>query len=188
MAEELQNKGGSKVSHSTIKLWLNKNSIYAFSPIKKPLLSKRNIAKRKAVSEEFMFLSDEEIKSIIFSDESKFNLFYSDGKVSVWRKAGEGLKPKNLIPTFKYGGGSIMVWGCFSYQGIGKLAFIEGKMNAISYVDILRNHLSASAASMGLENYIFQQDNDPKHTSRHAKGFLNLKRLNCYHGPHSLPI
>uniref|UniRef100_A0A8C6SAI4 Uncharacterized protein n=1 Tax=Neogobius melanostomus TaxID=47308 RepID=A0A8C6SAI4_9GOBI len=30
------------------------------------------------------------------------------------RKKGESCKPKNPIPTVKYGGGSIMLWGCFA--------------------------------------------------------------------------
>ena len=34
--------------------------------------------------------------------------------IYVWRKKGEAYKPKNTVPTVKYGGGSIMLWGCFS--------------------------------------------------------------------------
>ena len=61
-------------------------------------------------------MSEDAIKSIIFTDESKFNLFYSDGKVSVWREPGTGLKSEHLNKTVKHGGGSVMVWGCFSIK------------------------------------------------------------------------
>ncbi|XP_061634501.1 GDP-L-fucose synthase-like isoform X2 [Phyllopteryx taeniolatus] len=37
--------------------------------------------------------------------------------------------PKNTIPTVKFGGGNMMVWGCFSANGTGKLHIIEGRMN-----------------------------------------------------------
>ena len=47
----------------------------------------------------------DKIKKIIFSDESKFNLFYSDGKVSVWREPKTGLNHEHITPTVKYGGG-----------------------------------------------------------------------------------
>jgi hypothetical protein len=45
-------------------------------------------------------------------------------------------------------------------------------MDSKKYVNILSNNLKASASVMELENFIFQQDNDPKHTSKLAKKFL----------------
>ncbi|KAF9761289.1 Transposable element Tcb1 transposase [Nosema granulosis] len=95
--------------------------------------------------------------SIYDTDESKFIFFYSDGKVSVWRKPGTCLALKNLSPTVKHGGDSIMGWGCFSYQGVGKLVFIEGKMNSMDYINILSNNLPSSAANMGLSDHTFSK-------------------------------
>ena len=68
-----------------------------------------------------------------------------------------------------------MVWACFSYKGQGNLVFIEDKMNAYSYLDILKNNLFKSAQSLGLNEFIYQPDNDPKHTSKLIKKFLLIK-------------
>ncbi len=64
---------------------------------------------------------------VLWSDETKINLFGSDGVKSVWRQPGEEYKDKCVLPTVKHGGGgSVMVWGCMSAAGTGELQFIEG--------------------------------------------------------------
>ncbi|GFS76669.1 transposable element Tcb1 transposase [Trichonephila clavipes] len=45
---------------------------------------------------------------VIFSDESKFNIFGSDGRLMVSRKPNTSHHPKHTIPTVKHGGGSVM--------------------------------------------------------------------------------
>jgi hypothetical protein len=54
---------------------------------------------------------------MLWSDETKIELFDLTVKRHIWRKPG-------TIPTVKYGGGSIMLWGCFSAAGTGTLVNI----------------------------------------------------------------
>ncbi len=55
-----------------------------------------------------------------FSDESKCNLFGSDGKHYVRRQTGERLNLKCAKKLVKCGGGSVLVWGMFSVAGVGQ--------------------------------------------------------------------
>ena len=41
------------------------------------------------------------------------------------------------MPTVKFGGGEIMVWGCFLLFGLGSLVPVKGNLNATAYNDIL---------------------------------------------------
>lgn len=66
-----------------------------------------------------------------------------------------------------------MVWGCMAHSGVGNLEFINGRMNAAMYRDVLRDNLTPSAVKLGLaHNFRFQQDNDPKHTAGITREWL----------------
>ncbi|GBM87229.1 Transposable element Tc1 transposase [Araneus ventricosus] len=84
----------------------------------------------------------------------------------VWRRKNEELNPKNLVGTVKYGGGGVLVWECMSASGLGNLVFIDGIINHALYLNILRDNLKLSAQNLGIgNNFVFYQDNDPKHTT-----------------------
>ena len=67
------------------------------------------------------------------------------------------------MPTVKHGGGSVMVWGSMSAQGIGDLHFIDGIMNAEMYSTIVQEKMLPSLRRLG-RGAMFQHDNDLKHT------------------------
>ena len=113
----------------------------------------------------------EDWKPVIWSDKTKINCIGSDGRKWAWKRAGEGLSDRLVEGTVKFGGGSVMLWGCRTWEGVGFACRIEGKMDANLYVQILEEELQQTLGlfDKSQEDIIFQQDNDPKHTSRKAK-------------------
>ncbi len=90
-----------------------------------------------------------------------------------WHKTNTGFHKKNIIPTVKHGGGSVMVWGCFAASGPGWLAIIDGTMNSALYQKILRENVRPSVCDLKLKRtWVMQQDNDPKHTSKSISEWL----------------
>ena len=65
----------------------------------------------------------------------------------------------------------IFAWGGFCIKGKTSLYCFSQIMDAEFYVNILRRHLLEIEDLLG-DEWRFQQDNDPKHTSRLAKNFL----------------
>ena len=56
---------------------------------------------------------------MVWSDKTKINCLGSDGCKWVWKKSGEGLSDRLVEGTVKFGGGSIMIWGCMTWEGVG---------------------------------------------------------------------
>lgn len=101
-------------------------------------------------------------KRVVFSDESKFELFNSAGLRFVHRPKGKRLDKKYVRHTVKHGRGSVMVWGCFSGLGIGPIHRIIGIMDRFMY----RDQLIPYTDEIMPIRHIFQHDNDPKHRSK----------------------
>ena len=75
-----------------------------------------------------------------------------------------------------------------SASGPGKLVKIEGKMDAAKYREILEENLLKSARDLGLgRRFIFQQDNDPKHTAKATLEWLKNKKVNVLEWPSQSP-
>ena len=131
----------------------------------------------------------EDWKRVVWSDETKINRVGSDGKQWVWKQRGEGLIEREVQGTVKFGGGNIMIWGWMGWDGVGELAEVEGRMDASQYVEILENHLLPSIQELvtNPDEAIFQQDNDPKHTSRKAQNFIKDNNITLLDWPPQSP-
>lgn len=185
---EIKERFGKDVCCRTIQNYIRKEGFRARMARKKPLISKRNQRRRLEFARKYSKKPVSFWNSILWSDESKINLFGSDGAHKVWRKPNEALKPRNLIPTVKHGGGSLMVWGSLASSGVGELEFIDVKMNSEVYVDILANNLKKSAKKLKMgPRFTFMQDNDPKHTSRKAKDYFKKNKIRVLDWPAQSP-
>jgi hypothetical protein len=137
---ELSEYFGINVSAQTVRNVFKEVNYNGRVARKKPWLRKANVKKRMDFAKTYLNKDKAFWRNVIFTDESKFNLFGSDGRVLVWRQPNTELDVKNTTPTVKHGGGSVMVWGCFSAIGVGKLVFIDGNgiMDQHVYREILK--------------------------------------------------
>ena len=96
----------------------------------------------------------------------------------VWRTPHEEFDPKSTVPTAKHGGGSVMVWDCFTRRGMESCLFlivswIDSTIEGILEQDLLP---STDYFKFGQQSH-FMHDNDPKHTSGLVKHWLKQKTI-----------
>ncbi|GBO30684.1 hypothetical protein AVEN_211103-1 [Araneus ventricosus] len=93
------------VNPETVRNALRKLKYHVRLPRREPYISKANRKARLAFATMYIKQPTEFWKNVIFVDESKYNIFGSDGKQKVWHTPNTALHIKNLRPTVKYGGG-----------------------------------------------------------------------------------
>ncbi|KAG2456602.1 TC1A transposase, partial [Polypterus senegalus] len=175
---------GEPSRRTTISAAIHQSGLYGRVARWKPFLSKRHMAARLEFAKRHLKDSQTVRNNILWSNETKIELFGVNARSQVWRKPGTAHYQANTIPTVKHGGGSIMLWGCFSVAGTGTLVRIKGMMTAAMYRDILDENLLQSALDLRLgRRFIFQQDNDPKHTAKISKEWLQDKSVNVLEWP-----
>ncbi len=141
IALEVAEVEGRFVSAQIICHTLQQVGLHGHHPRRKHLLK---LAHKKACK---LFTEDNLAKSmnywnhVLWSDESKVNLFDSYGVQHVWWSPGEEYQENCILPTIKHGGGSIMVLGCMTTAGIGELRFTEGNMDSNMHCDILKQKM-----------------------------------------------
>lgn len=106
------------------------------------------------------------------------------------RRSGEAYNSECIIPTVKFGGGSIMIWGSMATTGVGEVFICEGRMNSERYIDMLEETLEASFLKLFGEmspNYHFQQDNAPCHKSKRVLKWFKDNQIKILDWPPQSP-
>ena len=185
----LENVGLAAVSLTTVRRSLRQSGLVARVHKKKPLLLPHHQSSRLAFARKYENWTVSDWRKVIWSDETKVNLFGSDGRYYCWKKPGDPDLDHHFKPTVKHGGKSLILWGCMTAQGIGYMAKVDNGMDAKLYVEILKGELMQTINYYGLkkDQIVFQHDNDPKHTANLTKKWLSKSKLSVLDWPPQSP-
>ena len=154
-----------RLSNQTVRNRLKTAGLRSRRVIKRPQLTVRHKRERSRWCRERRGWNLRSWRRVHWSDESRFLLHKVDGRIRVWRAPNTRYSPRNIVPTVPHGGGSIMVWGCFSYDCKLDLVTVQGTLTGARYIQevldpvVIDNHRLATTP-------IFMDDNARPHRAR----------------------
>ncbi len=93
-------------------------------------------------------MDNRRLEKVALSEESRFLLRHSDGRVRIWRNEHESMDPSCLVSMVQAGGGGVMVWAIFSWHTLGPLVPIEHRLNATAYLSIVADYVHPSMTTV----------------------------------------
>ncbi|KAG8723001.1 hypothetical protein FRC09_005136 [Ceratobasidium sp. 395] len=189
-ATALQRAYFPHVSARTLRRYLKKLGMRCYRRRKVPLLKLSHRRARRAWARARLLWPQAAWDDIIFSDETRIELFGPDGSKYYWRYPGQSpYDPRFTKKIVAHGGGGMFVWGCITREGVGRLYRIQGTLTAAKYTEILCDAFLGTLADYKITPFdiIFQHDRDPKHTARLTQQWLCRRRVRVLPWPAKSP-
>jgi len=160
-----------KTSVASLSRYLNTNNLQRTKAKRNILLRDVSRVKRLAFAKMMLEKTEEERRSILWSDETMVKA-YPNGEAVFYRSIVD--RSDIVAPVVQQSGAGQMLWGCLSINAYGPLRAIEGHINGKTYLkllqDVVRPELVASRALGKI--LVFQHDNAKPHTAEPVREYL----------------
>ncbi|KAG0977614.1 hypothetical protein G6F28_012355 [Rhizopus arrhizus] len=128
---------------------------YARRKKRQPLSTYNHRKQRLAWAKKYQSWSIQQWHQVVFSDETKINIWGSDGCRYYWTQPGDVLRPHHIDLSVKHGSGKLTMCGCIT----------------TTYMETLKYY------GMNKRTSYLQQDNDPKHKSKSTMSWFQQNKV-----------
>ena len=173
LRRDFQNATGVRISTQTIRNRLHDAGLRSKRPAIRVPLTRYHVQMRLAWARDHVTWTQNDWAPVLFTDESRFCVDFTNRRARVWRMPNERFAPVCVAEHDRFGGGSVMVWAGISAQGKTDLHVIDnGTLTALRYVnEILDVYVRPYAGAVG-ENFILMDDNARAHRARITDQYL----------------
>ena len=190
--DHLRTTTGTLISDQAVRNRLRANNSRPRLPVVRPPLLQRHTSTRRDWCTRHVRWQRAQWSSVLFSDESRFALQFGDGRKRVYRRPGERFADVNVNQRLPSGGGSVMVWGAFSFNDRTRLCVIDGNLNGNRFLlEVIQPFVMLALQRIGAAT-MFQDDNALPPHARVVTDLLRQHNVNRIdwptYSPDSNPI
>ncbi len=176
-----------KLSVNTIHRAIRRCRLKLYRSKKKPYLNMIQKRRRFLWAKAHLKWTVAKWKTVLWSDESKFEVLFGKLGRHVIRTKEDKDNPSCYQRSVQKPA-SLMVWGCMSACGMGSLHIWKGTINAERYIQVLEQHMLPSRRRLFQGRpCIFQHDNARPHTASITTSWLRRRRIRVLKWPACSP-
>lgn len=174
------------VSKSTIRRTLLEMGMVSRVKVPKPFLSTEHMEKRLAFARAHLTWTVMDWRQVVFADECCVQLV-PKYRTLHWIEGGslEILTADNTVPYMQAGGGSCMVWGCITSDGVGEISNDTSTITSKRYCAIISHELRRTIKKFDFdpERLWFAHDNARVHKTKEVQDRLSELHVNVMDWP-----
>ena len=188
LQQALMRSGFPAVSRETVRHVLLESHMRASVMRKKPMLTSGQKKTRLDWAVAHADWTIDQWSRVLFSDETRIARVSARGRHYVWHSVSDPNPLHGIVPTLRFGGGSVSIWACMCSRGLGWACRIVETLDSALYVNILNDEMSWSASwFFGNEPFIFQQDNSSVHTAHVVSQWFDEHKVDVLNWPSQSP-
>lgn len=182
-ANRIVGRRNYRISAQTVRNRLREAGLRSRRPVVGPMLTQRHRTARLRWANARLYWNRIRWQNVIFSDESRFCVHRSDGRMRVYRRRNERYADCCVHESDRFGGGSVMVWAGITHCGRTELKIIEGNLTGIRYRDEILSPIVQPFIARYGNRHTFQQDNARCHVARICREFLERSNIDVLPWP-----
>jgi len=177
-----------RISVQTVRNRLHDANLWARRPVVKPPLTPHHRRCRLVFAQNHVPFGRQRLRNILYTDESKFNLDFHDGRRRVWRQRNERFRDCCVAEHDRFGGGSVLVWAGISYDGRTDLYHIrKGALTGLRYRDEILDPIVRPYAGAYGQDFTLMDDNALPHRARVVNQYLDQEGIERMEWPARSP-
>lgn len=166
-------------SKEALRRYLKSKDIQSFEIKERIILTDRHKELRRQFCRQMLQKSDDQLNHILFSDEFTVAISRIGGKKTYYARSYRPELDKKKSSFVK----KRMFWASISSAAAGPCITIEGTVNAVKYLEIVKDYVEPEIECSEWPDIMFQHDNAPCHKAVLVSNYLLTKSFQVLQWP-----